>query len=130
MEDASTINNSLKCTKSKCIRSADKKPIRYYAVYDGHGGSSCSKWLEENLYKILERKLTEGVDVKKAIDEAFEEADRQIIEENPEIESGSTCISVLIEEATNTIWCANVGDSRAIMIDKKGKSKPLSDDQP
>lgn len=115
MEDASTVISNLGCKGSRCIRSDENNHIHFYAIFDGHGGSACANWLSQNLHLLVERFLISEVDVEKALELAFEEADRILVEEHPEIDSGSTCIAVLIEEATSTLWVANVGDSRCVL---------------
>jgi len=127
MEDASTVISNLKCKGSRCIRSDENNHIHFYAIFDGHGGSACAIWLSQNLHLLVERFLVSEVDVEKALELAFEEADRILVQEHPEIDSGSTCIAVLIEEATSTLWVANVGDSRCV-ISSDGAATALSID--
>jgi len=127
MEDASLICNSLGVEKSSCLTCDENNKVHFVAVYDGHGGHECSRWLSENLHTVVAKFLINEVSVESALEKAFEEADRMLIDEHPEILAGSTCISVLIEEATNTMWVANVGDSRCVLGSKSG-AFPMSDD--
>jgi len=127
MEDAHLLCKKLKLTEVSCLKFTDEFPVHFYAIFDGHGGSECSQWLSNNIQKLLEKYLNSEINAERALECAFEEADRQLMEEHPQINSGSTCISILIETLTKTIWCANVGDSRCILCTRE-RAKPLSID--
>jgi len=124
MEDASYVCKDLPLKGSKCLQS----PVHLYAVFDGHSGDKCAKWLEKNLHRFLTKFLKSEVDVGKAIEKAFLDADRELLEENPEIISGSTCIACLLETRTGRTWIANVGDSRCV-VSRNGKPVHASVDQ-
>jgi len=111
MEDASYVCTNLLLPESKCLKS----PAQLHAVFDGHGGDKCSQWLKENLHHHVVKYLKSEVDVSKAIEKGFLEADRELLEQNPEIVSGSTCIACLIEMKTGRVWIATVGDSRCVI---------------
>lgn len=64
----------------------DEVPVTYYAVFDGHGGSSCANFLRDNLHLDLKRCLTDDIDgikdssdfhmtISNCITRAFEETD-------------------------------------------------------
>ncbi|CAI2359686.1 unnamed protein product [Moneuplotes crassus] len=103
----------------------------FFAVYDGHGGSFCAKYLKENFHKVLKEKLTDRFDgiknsknIAKSIKNIFEDTcyhvDNEFIRkyEAKSKNCGSTAACVLI--IGDRIYCANVGDARAIMsIDGK-----------
>eukprot|EP00457_Paulinella_chromatophora_P014930 gb/GEZN01015436.1/.p1 GENE.gb/GEZN01015436.1/~~gb/GEZN01015436.1/.p1 ORF type:complete len:237 (-),score=20.68 gb/GEZN01015436.1/:126-836(-) len=112
----------------------------FFAVYDGHGGEFCSKFLEENFHKNLFQELTKGLstlrnsnpDVIKALEkrnkrslraEAIQKAlittcratDQALLKicAAEKHEDGSCAVVVLVEG--KIVWIANVGDSRTVM---------------
>ena len=116
------------------------KDFNIFGVLDGHGteGHNVSKFASECIANYIinhpeiiilsdaekiYKKLKE--DDCKIITEAFVEADNLLKTASFDASaSGSTC--VLIIHAGNHILCANVGDSRAIVVfDEKGDNKNL-----
>lgn len=107
--------------------------MSYFAIFDGHGGDSCSNFLEKNLLNYIISNENFPFDIKTSLLEAFEKAEDEFYLLNvwksiDEIDhSGSCALVVLIVE--NTVYVANTGDSRAIMSVSEGtKIKPLSED--
>lgn len=92
----------------------------YYGVYDGHGGSFVSSYLQANMSKAIKAQITKefdkhdtsNVDVSKLLFEAIKSIVNDIPYKNA-TETGSTAVIVLQKD--DTIWVANIGDSRAIM---------------
>lgn len=120
----------------------------FASVMDGHGGEASSAWLRENLFKSLSascegasRRATEpgtlvqdgtkgGGYLAEALRSGYESADESLIDHiarlgEPECWSGSTCTSVLVRD--DRIVCANVGDSRALLV-RAGKGVELTQD--
>jgi len=105
----------------------------YYGVYDGHGGEYCAKYVYGHLPMILKRMLESQVltssklnaTVSKCLIQAFKEVDDGFHNEFKDLSSfsGSTVVIVLIIGAR--IFCANTGDSRAV-LSKKGLAYNLS----
>ncbi len=120
------------------------KDFNIFSVMDGHGvnGHLVSRFVTKyftsffkNNKKMNSNKNEDGVyyRLKKnnsdIITRAFRHAERDI-EKNSDIDanfSGTTCVMVL--QVGEKILCANVGDSRAIMVKENNKIIPLSIDQ-
>ena len=120
------------------------KDFNIFAVMDGHGvnGHLVSRFVTKyftsffkNNKKMNSNKNEDEVyyRLKKndsdILTRAFRHAERDI-EKNGEIDanfSGTTCVMVL--QVGEKILCANVGDSRAIMVKSGSKIVPLSIDQ-
>ncbi len=109
------------------------RKYKYFAVFDGHGGSSVSKLLAEELddrildmintipeLYLVKCKLTFNIisKIKNKIIEAFIEFDKYIFRKFPNEQSGSTAIVVI--EIEDYLFCCNLGDSRAIFVNSGG----------
>lgn len=121
----------------------------FASVMDGHGGEASSAWLRENLFKSLAAscegasrgRATEpgalvqdgtkgGGYLAEALKTGYTSADDSLIDHiarlgEPECWSGSTCTSVLVRD--DRIVCANVGDSRALLV-RASKGVELTQD--
>lgn len=104
MEDAYCIELSLR----------EDKNSAYFAVFDGHGGPNfaayCSRHLHDEI--VADENFKQG-NIGCAIKGGFLTLDRKLQEDPKQCElGGTTAIAVLIKE--NTIYCGNIGDSRAV----------------
>ena len=108
------------------------KNFNIFAIFDGHGfnGHIISEYLKENLIKKFERhpiiKTLKNLDLiysqlikdnYKIIREIFHELDNDLLNNKELIDinlSGSTC--TLIIQIGDNIICANIGDSKAILV--------------
>lgn len=118
------------------VVNAELKDTRYayYAVYDGHGGNFCSRWLQQELHIALASALVAQLQpfnlkktptaeeekniqaaIQKAFQESFKTADTTLLEECREKkqDDGSCSISVLVRG--DVCWVANLGDSKAVL---------------
>ncbi|EGR27968.1 hypothetical protein IMG5_185510 [Ichthyophthirius multifiliis] len=116
--------------------------MSYFAVFDGHGGEQCSQFLCENFsekfkenlnnddcldetntfYEYISKKIVETV---QGIDQEFFERQRQILQDNNYVDSGSAGIITFI--FGNKIITSNTGDCRAI-LSRNGQAVQLSVD--
>jgi serine/threonine protein phosphatase PrpC len=106
--------------------------ITLIGIYDGHGihGKSVSAFLEENIPQIyLNKKIKIPISTKKHTD-IFNTLQRKIKENPKAFNSGSTCLLGIIYKQRNSLILniINLGDSRAIVITKKGKCKQITID--
>jgi len=102
------------------------KKLGYFGIYDGHGGDEASKFLKENLSSQIAKILANHED----LSVAFTSLDKKLIESTQDIESGSCAVVVLAQPESNgkfKIVCANVGDSRALLL-KGENAEALSKD--
>ncbi len=105
-------------------------PIRYLAVYDGHGlkGKEASQLAKEEIRKALlnDKKnvaaLKERKDAEKYFKKLFKAVQGKFKKRSSEFESSGTCvIAVLINE--NHCFIINLGDSRAVIGSKQTNQK-------
>ncbi|PSS33917.1 Protein like [Actinidia chinensis var. chinensis] len=107
--------------------------IHFFGVFDGHGqfGTQCSNFVKDRLVEILSNDLTLLGNPVKAYNSAFLATNEEL--HNSEIDdtmSGTTAITVLV--MGDTLYVANVGDSRAVIAVKDGNqivAEDLSHDQ-
>jgi serine/threonine protein phosphatase PrpC len=82
---------------------------------DGHGGKTASLYTRDNLVRAVVEALEAGMAPEAALTHAFAklEAEYEIKFSDPKC--GTTCVVLLVELSTRNMWCANLGDSRAIL---------------
>ena len=119
------------------------EPAGYFAVYDGHGGSLASDYLIEHLKENVIAAIAEAdedkadkaqplsdAEIEHALVRAFKDTDAEFMLEY--VDDGSTCCAVYCTtdeiRGTRTIHCANVGDSRAVLVHGDGTIEELSHD--
>ena len=96
-----------------------------FGVFDGHGGKDVAMFAKANLKRILEQELGRQTDIKRALETAFLKLDEQVSSEDYAVDTGTTSCVVLI--TPSEIYCANAGDSRAVLCNED-KAYPLSED--
>ncbi|EAR88919.2 protein phosphatase 2c (macronuclear) [Tetrahymena thermophila SB210] len=105
--------------------------VSFFAVYDGHGGSSCAEFLRDNLHYYIIRDENFPSNPKLAIQKGFEKIEDTYIEKadsGPFLDKSGSCavVALFVEK---TVYIANVGDSRAILSSNFGKNQQdLSED--
>ena len=111
--------------------------IPYFAVYDGHGGPSCSEYIKKNLHNEIHYYLKELVNEKSQnfLSDLVNALQKIIIlvdinyfdsELNFSAHHGSTCVFVFF--IGTYVLCCNLGDSVSILLRKNDKRVYLSRD--
>ena len=100
----------------------------YFGLFDGHSGKEVGIYLMENLHKIISQELKNNIienseNMKNIIKNSFEKIDKEINNQNFKNETGSTGTVLLLYKDNNSksgksLLCANVGDSKAYLINK------------
>ena len=104
-------------------------PVSLLGVYDGHGGYGCSEFVKTRLPKELKLDLRVGMNPVAAFANCHLATEVAFLrQENPKQRSGSTAVTVMIDHGTSNAWVAHVGDSRALLIRKKGQAVRLTKD--
>ena len=106
-----------------------------FCLYDGHGGSEAVKYVSERLPEIFNKFLNETKhNVEKSLIYTFLKVDDEI-KVLPDCENVGTtaCVIYVFKDADiitggrKTIYCANIGDTRCVLISSSG-SKRISYD--
>jgi protein phosphatase PTC1 len=121
---------------SKLIDKFTNNPdVGLFSIYDGHGGAEIAKYLKNRIPEVLTKILSPlknkfelndlNYDIENSLNNVFHKVDEEI-KLMPESEyMGSTAVLVLICKEKDhisplstrrVIYCANVGDSRCVLI--------------
>ena len=100
----------------------------FFGVYDGHGGVHAARYLRDNLHKelVASREYSERRYIE-ALRRTFIDFDKRMHTSRvlPSDLIGSTAVTLLLKN--KTLYCANLGDSRAV-ASVRGHAVPLSYD--
>lgn len=106
----------------------DDPGTAFFAVYDGHGGAKVAEYAGKHLHKFVtkQNEYQEG-NIAEALKQAFLEIDNVMLEEESlkQEQAGTTAVAVVVKD--DKVFCANVGDSRAVAC-IAGVPEPLSID--
>ncbi|KAJ8968317.1 hypothetical protein NQ317_007567 [Molorchus minor] len=106
----------------------DDPGAAFFAVYDGHGGAKIAEYAGKHLHKyIIKQSEYSTGNIPEAMRKGFLELDETMLykESLKNEPSGTTAVAIIIKD--DKLYCANVGDSRAI-ASIAGKAEPLSKD--
>ena len=123
-EDKVSIILTVNCPKN--FKGKYWPKISFIAIYDGHGGNSCSDYLRDNLHNYIIKNENFPFDIEKSILTGFENCEKNFIENialKEHEKSGSCALVCLIID--DILYCANCGDSRAILSLNSGKDIKL-----
>ena len=102
-----------------------------FLLFDGHGGGQVSKFLQEHFHEYMKKMLPFN-DYFLGFTKLFRVVDEDVQKLNCP-NTGATGTAVFIEKdkktKQRTLYCANVGDSRCILINKKGTMRMSYDDR-
>jgi len=110
----------------------------FFGIYDGHGGRECVSFVRQRLHMNfvaalhgkggLDKSSQVHHDIHDSLLHGFLETDRQFLsmaQSQEGFNGGSGCAAVTACIIGGWIWCANVGDSRALLC-RDGKAVQLS----
>ena len=113
MEDFILVKNSFLNTQNHYLS--------LFGIFDGHGGGQVAEYLKNNFPDVLAKIITENPnhnkDYSEIINIAIQAIDKDLEKVDNVKECGSTGTVVLIDN--DSIYCANVGDSKCFFINDK-----------
>ena len=119
--------------KHTILLNLDKKidgcnDINLLGIYDGHGGSKVSEYLEKNIpliYSNNQYPFSKDYHYKK-----FEELQKDILKRKYGFTMGSTCLLNIIYKYNNeyNMNIINLGDSRLVIVYSNNKFKQITED--
>jgi len=102
-----------------------------FLLFDGHGGGQVSKFLQEHFHEYIKKMLPFN-DYFLGFTKLFRVIDEDVKKLNCP-NTGATGTAVFIEKDKDsnirTLYCANVGDSRCVLVNKKGTMRMSYDDR-
>jgi len=112
--------------------------INFIGVYDGHGGKLVSKFIKSELPLYFTKKTKNNIFkenniyIKKYINKVFTNVQNKLIKQHPIAAKrcGTTALNGILYKNNNNykLWIANIGDSRAVLLNHKNITKQLSND--
>ena len=99
--------------------------ISYFGVFDGHAGNKCAEFLRDNLLNYICDNEYFPNEVPNAIKYGFKKIDEDYLKKcayinNKLVDNSGSCALILLL-VYNTVYIANVGDSRCIGSFQNGK---------
>lgn len=102
----------------------------FFAIYDGHGGSSCADYLKDHLHTLIINRPCFPGDPRRALTEGCREAETRFLnmtekasymdgDGNYVVDKAGSCAIIVLTVETEC-YVANVGDSRAILSNDNG----------
>lgn len=99
-----------------------------FCLFDGHGGSEPVKYARDRFPEILSKFLSDNKNnIEKSLTSSFQKLDEELKNQMECENSGSTaCViyifkdSDIITGGRKTFYCANVGDTRCLLISNNG----------
>ena len=104
--------------------------MEYCAVFDGHRGKALSNYAASSLHHAILAELrasaTSAMDMPGLLERAFHACNEGARQEG--LRDGSTACVLLRLNGGDQLWCANVGNSRAVIGAPGGEIRRLSFD--
>lgn len=98
-----------------------------FCLYDGHGGGQVSQFLRDNLAEKFKTMLP-SKDILSSLNELFANIDNQIRLLGYYNVGSTACVVYITKESNRkVVYCANVGDTRCVLV-SKNRFKRLSYD--
>ena len=124
-EDRVTIIINLAKPSTCNIKDSDWPKISFFGVFDGHGGSKCADYLKDNLLSKIVQNIHFPKDIKNAIKKGFEISEKEFlenyaVEDGKIIDNSGSCALILLI-INETLYVANLGDSRCVISLKNGR---------
>lgn len=129
MQDAHVIINDFTSEFPNLPSSVER--LAYYAVFDGHSGARASQYAAKHLHENIKKKFPNvkkenwEKEIKRCFIDSFKETDEEFLKQasaqKPAWKDGSTAVCVLA--VNDTLYIANVGDSRAMIVRYSAEQK-------
>jgi serine/threonine protein phosphatase PrpC len=100
-----------------------------FCIFDGHGGGEVSKYLQE-YFPVFMKKMMPFTDPFADFTRLFKAVDEKIkILNVPGVGSTATIVYIERVNGKKILYCANVGDSRCVLVNRKGIMRLSYDDR-
>jgi serine/threonine protein phosphatase PrpC len=106
--------------RQKCVDNFMKdKNNSLFAIFDGHGGSKVADFAKEKIPEILEKLIKNSplTNTENLLTTTFQKVDDELKYNDTEhVGSTATVVYITLEKNKRVLFCANVGDSRCVLI--------------
>lgn len=119
MEDESTVVVMMPLTHSTFEGTSTTATV--ISIFDGHGGKDVATFCAFNLHRMISLYFEKGNE-EESLKKIFSDCDKLISTTN--LICGSCAVVIVI--VNDKLYCANVGDSEAILIDNNGSVTMLT----
>jgi serine/threonine protein phosphatase PrpC len=108
----------------------DINNINFFGIYDGHGGSNVSRYLEANISSYYTNKNFSYPFDNNYHNQVFQIVQNQLLKNTYGYSNGSTCLLNIMYKYNNDIHMniINLGDSRLTIVYTNGESKQVTTD--
>ena len=129
-EDSNRESRSHMEDQGKSIENLNGDPNKIlFCLFDGHGGGEVSKFLQENFATYL-KKMLPFKNYFAEITQLFKILDEKIrLLNKPKTGSTATIVYIERQNGKKTLYCANVGDSRCVLVRRNGVVRLSYDDR-
>ena len=116
--------------RGKAVENLNGDPDKIiFCIFDGHGGQQVSQFLQENFATYM-KKMLPFKNHFEEITKLFKDLDEKVKELNvPLVGSTATVVYIERKNGKRMLYCANVGDSRCVLVNKKGIMRLSKDDR-
>lgn len=116
--------------RGKAVENLNGDPNKMlFCIFDGHGGGEVSTFLQEEFANSL-KKMLPFKDHFTEITKLFKNLDERTKSLNaPGAGSTATVVYIERQNGKRALYCANVGDSRCVLINNKGIMRLTRDDR-
>lgn len=106
--------------RQKCVDNFMKdKNNSFFAIFDGHGGSKVADYAKDKFPEILEKliKNSPQTNLENILTTSFQKIDDEIkLQDCEHIGCTATVVHISLEKNKKVLYCANVGDSRCVLV--------------
>jgi serine/threonine protein phosphatase PrpC len=110
----------------KIIDQYNTSNMGFFSLYDGHGGDDPVKFVKEHMPEILKKLINDNqFTIEECLKKAFLQMDEKLV--CCDSENAGLTATVILKDG-NSLYVANVGDSKCILISKNKELRDLSYD--
>ena len=103
--------------------------IGIFCIFDGHGGREVSAYLQKNIINYFKEFLMED-NIENNLINLFQIIDEKFNDDFYNIIGSTACIIYITKEISKKcFYCANIGDTRCVLIQKNGAKRISYDDR-
>ena len=104
--------------------------IGVFCIFDGHGGREVSTYLQKNIVNYLKEFCSDNDNMENNLINLFEVIDQKFCTDYYSHIGSTACIVYITKENNQKcFYCANIGDTRCILIHKDGVKRISYDDR-